>query len=88
MAIINCPECDKKISDKSKYCIGCGVPNDFFTPKNRQHANFSENDSKNQKTSTINFHNVLSQLVYIIIFTLIHCFFIINLLYIFIIKFI
>lgn len=26
MALINCPECGKEISDKSKYCINCGYP--------------------------------------------------------------
>ena len=26
MALINCPECDKKISDKSVICIHCGYP--------------------------------------------------------------
>ena len=25
MALINCPECQKKISDSSKKCIGCGI---------------------------------------------------------------
>ena len=26
MALINCPECGKEISDKSKMCINCGFP--------------------------------------------------------------
>ena len=26
MALINCSECDKEISDKSAYCINCGCP--------------------------------------------------------------
>ena len=26
MALINCPECNNQISDKSKYCIHCGYP--------------------------------------------------------------
>lgn len=26
MAIINCPECNKEISDKSKTCVNCGYP--------------------------------------------------------------
>ena len=26
MALINCSECNKKISDKSEKCIGCGAP--------------------------------------------------------------
>ena len=28
MALVNCPECDKKISDKSEFCITCGFPFD------------------------------------------------------------
>lgn len=26
MSLIECPECEKKISDKAKLCIGCGFP--------------------------------------------------------------
>jgi ribosomal protein S27AE len=26
MALINCPECDKQISDKAQNCPGCGMP--------------------------------------------------------------
>ena len=26
MALINCPECNKQISDKAKICINCGYP--------------------------------------------------------------
>jgi len=26
MALINCPECEKKVSDQAKECIGCGYP--------------------------------------------------------------
>ena len=29
MALINCPECGKEISDKAKNCIHCGYPLDF-----------------------------------------------------------
>ena len=25
MALINCPECNKKISDTAEKCIGCGI---------------------------------------------------------------
>ena len=40
MALINCPECNKQISDKAEICVGCGAPveippaailNDFAT---------------------------------------------------------
>ena len=26
MALINCPECNKQISDKAVICVGCGAP--------------------------------------------------------------
>ena len=26
MSLINCPECNKQISDKAEICIGCGAP--------------------------------------------------------------
>lgn len=26
MALINCPECNKQISDKATICVGCGAP--------------------------------------------------------------
>jgi len=29
MALINCPECKKLISDKAKMCLGCGAPGEF-----------------------------------------------------------
>ena len=30
MALINCSECDRQISDKSDACVGCGAPPDIF----------------------------------------------------------
>ena len=30
MALINCSECNKQISDKSDECIGCGAPSHVF----------------------------------------------------------
>ena len=41
MSLINCPECNKEISDKAEACIGCGYPiasNDNTTHKK---ANYS-----------------------------------------------
>ena len=26
MALIECPECGKMISDKAEFCVGCGYP--------------------------------------------------------------
>ncbi len=44
MAMINCPECGKEISDKAKNCIYCGYPvNEESNPA----------PSENQQTITI-----------------------------------
>lgn len=32
MALINCPECGKSISDKAEACIQCGLPSSYFSP--------------------------------------------------------
>ncbi len=34
MAIIICPECGNKISDKAEYCPHCGLPSKYFADKN------------------------------------------------------
>ncbi|NLD49371.1 MAG: zinc ribbon domain-containing protein, partial [Clostridiaceae bacterium] len=31
MALINCPECNNRISDKAEKCPHCGLPSRFFT---------------------------------------------------------
>jgi predicted amidophosphoribosyltransferase len=36
MALINCPECAKQISDKATACPHCGLPGSYFTTGNRQ----------------------------------------------------
>lgn len=33
MALVNCPECGKEISDRSKACIHCGFPLEDTEPK-------------------------------------------------------
>ena len=33
MALIACPECNKKISDRAEFCPHCGLPAKFFTEK-------------------------------------------------------
>jgi uncharacterized membrane protein YvbJ len=42
MAIVNCPECSKEISDKAKSCPGCGFP--LFTPEVRTNSTKSINE--------------------------------------------
>lgn len=39
MALINCPECGKEISDKAKHCIRCGYP---LEDNNIQELNFED----------------------------------------------
>lgn len=36
MALINCPECGKEISDKSSVCVGCGFPIREYLDKKAQ----------------------------------------------------
>ena len=36
MALINCPECGKEISDKAKTCIGCGFPLESYMYREKQ----------------------------------------------------
>lgn len=38
MALINCPECGKEISDKSKQCIHCGYPLEESNNDNKNSA--------------------------------------------------
>lgn len=44
MALINCPECNKQISDKSEHCIECGAP---------QHVILSAVKEKNKEAEVI-----------------------------------
>ncbi len=62
MALIECPECGKEVSDRAKMCIHCGYP--FEEPDNSQNVNqkgtdFSDiqdkiKDSFNKATNEIN----------------------------------
>lgn len=45
MALINCPECEKQISDKTTACPFCGCPTETKKPKQK--------DDSYQKTVTI-----------------------------------
>ena len=33
MALIECPECGKEISDRAEFCPHCGLPSAFFIEK-------------------------------------------------------
>jgi len=45
MALIKCPECEKQISDKSKVCIYCGCPQQFFNASTNV-DNMAKQDTK------------------------------------------
>lgn len=52
MALINCPECGKEISDKSEKCIGCGFPiKDFL--KNQEEEKSKKELEVNKKKELI-----------------------------------
>ncbi|MDW5300710.1 MAG: UvrD-helicase domain-containing protein [Sedimentibacter sp.] len=60
MALINCPECNKQISDKAEACPHCGLPASYFNA-----SNFQDNNSNVQDNSYLaeldykNLNNVL-----------------------------
>lgn len=48
MSLINCPECNNLISDKSKVCIKCGFPLDEYIEEIKIKSD-SEKDEENEK---------------------------------------
>ena len=38
MALINCPECGKQISDKAEACPYCGLPSSYFVINKKEEA--------------------------------------------------
>ena len=46
MALINCPECAKEVSDKAEKCINCGYP---LNKQEVKSTNYSNNEDKQQK---------------------------------------
>lgn len=52
MALINCPECGKEISDKAKCCIHCGYPLDELKEKT---SNIINNESSLYSVKLISF---------------------------------
>ena len=49
MALINCPECGKEISDKAKNCIHCGYP--LASVDAKSVAGTTKNDESPNKTA-------------------------------------
>ena len=64
MAIINCSECNKQISDKSEVCVGCGAPPEVFkSPVSKPtkpvipKVNLSDEDANLDSGSHLNYQN-------------------------------
>ncbi|MGO1251180.1 MAG: hypothetical protein ACTMIW_08500, partial [Psychrobacter sp.] len=49
MALINCPECSKSISDQSTACPSCGFPTPRSTPPPLQQVNRNSNSLVNSR---------------------------------------
>lgn len=45
MALINCPECSRSISDQSTACPSCGFPTSGSAPPSLPQANYDDNNS-------------------------------------------
>ncbi len=64
MALINCSECNKQISDKSEVCVGCGAPPEVFkstvskpTKPVIPKVNLSDKDANLDSGSHLNYQN-------------------------------
>jgi rRNA maturation protein Nop10 len=51
MALINCPECNKEISDKAVACIHCGYPLDKITKTCEQDIKYKKENQMSLKES-------------------------------------
>lgn len=54
MALLNCPECNKQISDKAFACPHCGLPASYFNTKKKDEAI----DKYNEESSLIDYKNL------------------------------
>lgn len=59
MALINCPECNKQISDKAQACPHCGLPASYFNVVNEEDKLEDNNTNLNINLDYNNFTNVL-----------------------------
>jgi len=53
MALINCPECNKEISDKAVSCVGCGYPIEIQKNDKIKEESKSFLTNENQNDTTI-----------------------------------
>lgn len=60
MALIKCPECGKSISDKAAKCPHCGMPAEYFPPK--EELGFEAVDYKGLSNILISFDSDYVQL--------------------------
>lgn len=59
MALIDCPECGKKVSDMAKACPSCGYPVfDLFTKKK-----LSEKEIQDIEEDKIDYHELLEKTI-------------------------
>lgn len=76
MALINCPECGREISDKANACIHCGCPikqlekNEFITTCNEETVNDIESYSKKSNKKRIKPWIIVLIIIGVIIATL------------------
>jgi len=50
MALINCPECDKEISDKADSCINCGCPINIAVIQTPENVNTAQSTDAHNAT--------------------------------------
>jgi hypothetical protein len=72
MALINCPECSKEISDKASTCIGCGCPVGNLKQSSilKEHNNISKEGLTMSPISEHNFNSEENSEIGIYLFSL------------------
>lgn len=53
MALINCPECGKEISDKAASCPNCGCPIKIISSENTHMQKMHEKDNHSEKNKVL-----------------------------------
>ena len=59
MALIHCPECDNRISDKAEKCPYCGLPSSFFSSKKPEDEIFKYEENKSMDIDYYKIGNAL-----------------------------
>lgn len=67
MALIQCPDCGKKVSSEAEKCVRCGFP-----LQNISHEQYKQAFEKNiEERKALNRQNAKIQLIWLVIFSLI-----------------